>query len=83
MIVVRSYLGTPDTSFTDIVDAEHAPADPFYVDGAIELTIDDVEILDQGLWDLVDQLWAYICAMAQELVEKGYAPRIFLISRSS
>ncbi|WP_157738863.1 hypothetical protein [Labrenzia sp. VG12] len=40
--------------------------DPHYIDGAISLIIDGVELLGTELWDLVDQLWCYI---ANGLVE--------------
>ncbi len=38
-----------------------------YIAGAIELTIDDVCILDRSMWDMVGILWAYIVNGLEEL----------------
>nr|WP_175799877.1 hypothetical protein [Burkholderia anthina] len=34
--------------------------DPDYIEGAIELSVDGVVLLDRSMWDCVDQLWAYL-----------------------
>lgn len=34
--------------------------DPRYIEGAIELTVGSTLLLDTKMWDLVDQLWAYL-----------------------
>ncbi len=44
-----------------------------YTYGAIELTVDGVSVFTKTMWDLVDQLWAYIVRMVQELKEVGRA----------
>ena len=43
------------------VDEFCAPlADPEHIEGAIVLTINDVELITQEMWDYVDQLWEYL-----------------------
>jgi len=50
------------------VEQWHGPlAEPDYVDGAIELVVDGVAILDQGVWDLVDFLWEGIVEALEAL----------------
>ncbi len=48
-----------------------------YTYGAIELTVDGVSVFTKSMWDLVDQLWAYIVQMIQELRNTGMAKRRF------
>jgi hypothetical protein len=74
-IHVASYLytGQAQGEFLPIEQATRLYGDDdMYVEGAIELAIDKVVILDQELRDYVDQLWAYIVRMVQE-VESGKA----------
>jgi hypothetical protein len=77
MIEITSYLRTADGRFTRIGDVSNAPPSPRYVEGAIELTIDGVPILDTVMWDYVDQLWAYISDMVLSLGERGEASTYF------
>jgi hypothetical protein len=65
-VSIASYLGNPTKGFTLVTEAA-APRDPDYIDGAIDLSVHGVPILDRELWDYVDQLWAYICNMVEEL----------------
>ncbi|MFF0148781.1 hypothetical protein ATK36_0334 [Amycolatopsis sulphurea] len=66
MIEVRTLLRESDGTFTLLSDASVPGAsvpDSDYIEGAIELVINGVEICGQAQWDLVDQLWVYICTM--------------------
>jgi hypothetical protein len=77
VIKIRSYLRQPDSLFAPIEDVTETPSDPRHVEGAIQLSIDEVPILDNELWDDVDQLWAYIGNMVEELVRSGHASTLF------
>ncbi|GEB48683.1 hypothetical protein [Streptomyces cacaoi] len=66
MIDVVSYLRTETGQFIEISHASQSPPDPRHVEGAIDLTINGVQILDRELWDDVDHLWAYICNMVSD-----------------
>ncbi len=41
--------------------------DRLYIEGAIVLDCHGTKVLDERMWDLVDQLWAYLVAGAEEL----------------
>lgn len=77
MITVRSFLRLEDGTFQPIEEATTKPPDPEYIEGAIELTINGTEIIGKQQWDYVDQLWAYIANMVQELHAKGTASTYF------
>jgi hypothetical protein len=66
VIEVRTFLRNPDGTFGQLSESSAPPKDPWYVEGAIELVVDGVEVCGQAQWDLVDQLWAYICTMLEE-----------------
>ena len=34
--------------------------DSFYIEGALELTINGINLISIEMWDCVDQLWAYL-----------------------
>lgn len=53
------------------------PVDPDYIEGAIELNIDGIEIIGKHEWDYVDQLWAYISTMSKKLREEQRADTYF------
>ncbi|WP_345060934.1 hypothetical protein, partial [Streptomyces rameus] len=77
MIDVTSYLRTKSGSFVDVAEAGSPAADPSYVEGAIDMAINGVRILDQELWDYVDELWAYIGDMVLKLTNEGEASTYF------
>ncbi|MFG2607635.1 hypothetical protein ACGFT2_29445 [Streptomyces sp. NPDC048514] len=77
MIDITSYLRTKSGSFVKVAEAGSPPADPSYVEGAIDMTVNGVRILDQELWDYVDELWAYIGDMLQKLASEGEASTYF------
>ncbi|MFF1280848.1 hypothetical protein ACFVY4_08745 [Streptomyces sp. NPDC058299] len=77
MIEITSYLRTKSGSFIDVVEAGFPPADPSYVEGAIDMTINGVRVLDQELWDYVDELWSYVSDMVLKLADEDEASTCF------
>ena len=63
MITVSTYLRTPDGTFEPVESSTSAPADPAYIEGAVELTVDGTTVIGTAEWDYVDQLWAYLADM--------------------
>lgn len=59
MIVAKTYLKTGG-NFEEFYSSSRKIKNREYIEGAIELTINDVSIIDKSMWDLVDQLWAYL-----------------------
>ncbi len=51
--------------------------DTFYIDGYICINYNEQEILSERQWDLVDQLWAYLLNMVEELLDQKYAESSF------
>lgn len=82
MIEIISYLRTTDGQFVEVSETDTRPANHRYVEGAIDLVIDGVPILDVALWDYVDQLCAYISDMVIGLCERRRA-RLVKFSRRS
>ena len=77
MIQIKSYLREPGGEFTEVDAVDSPPLNHRYVEGAVELTIDGVPIIDTVMWDYVDQLWAYIGDMVLSLREQGQASTYF------
>lgn len=73
----QTYLRTSAGQFVLAREAEDAPADEQYVEGFIRLTVDGTDIIDQSMWDYVDQLSAYITDMMIELDREGQASTYF------
>ncbi|MEV5554697.1 hypothetical protein AB0L44_13660 [Nonomuraea wenchangensis] len=68
-VSVKSYLRQRDGDFIGVEDCVVPYGDSRYIEGAIELVIDEVLIIGLEDWDLVDQLWAYIVTMVKTLSE--------------
>ena len=66
MIELTTYVFA-DRSYQPIAAVHGSLADPDYIKGVIELSIDGQEIITRAEWDLVDQLWAYLVNGACEL----------------
>lgn len=77
MIEVTSYLRESDGQFTRVDAVASPPSNHRYVEGAVELKIDGIPIIDTVMWDYVDQLWAYIGDMVSSLREQGQASTYF------
>ena len=75
MIDLSTYVFA-DRNYQPIAAARGPLADPDYIKGVIELSIDGQEIITRAEWDLVDQLWAYLVNGAGELAaRRGFATR--------
>lgn len=59
MIFVQSYLKNKD-NFIVYDEFDSKVDDSDYIQGAIELKINGVEIINKSMFDYIDQLWAYI-----------------------
>jgi hypothetical protein len=56
-----------DDKFVPIEHFKGSLKDDFYIEGAMELMIDDAMISCVRYWDLIDQLWAYIVQGVEKL----------------
>lgn len=77
MITIRTFLRSKGGAFKQVEACEALPGDPDYIEGAVELSIDGVEILGRSEWDYVDQLWAYIANMIHALRAQDEASTYF------
>jgi hypothetical protein len=70
-ISIKSYLCNYDNSYILIEDVEDNEklADPKYIEGAIEIKINDKIVLPIEYWDDVDVLWHYIIHHLKEIDE--------------
>lgn len=59
MIQISTYLKIED-NFIKIDNYNGLLKNTFYIEGAIELSIYNIKIIDIGMWDCVDQLWSYL-----------------------
>ena len=59
MITVESYIKNKD-EFVPIEIYDNSIEDEDYIEGAIELKVNGVMLIDSSMWDYVDQLWAYL-----------------------
>lgn len=73
MFIVNSFLRTPNGEFVQVESCTNCPTDPDYVEGAIEIIVDGVEIVGRREWDYIDQLWSYIADMVEALRSHGTA----------
>lgn len=77
MIEIETFLKDTEGKFTSIDACQTPPPDPDYIEGAIRLSIDGLEIIGLEEWDYVDQLWCYIAEMSTKLRSSGYADTYF------
>lgn len=77
MIEIATYLRDAAGGFVNAEEASFSPPNPNHIEGAIHLRINGVDILDQSMWDDVDQLWCYIANMIDGLETTGYAHTYF------
>lgn len=66
-VEVRSYIQVGD-NFVPIGQFAGPLEDQYYVEGALELTIDGKMISNLRYFDLIDQLWAYIVQCLEKVV---------------
>ena len=58
MIEISTFLKVGN-DFIDIYNYEGDLDDDFYVEGALELSINNTKLIDKSMWDCIDQLWCY------------------------
>src|ERR1700751_209593 len=76
-IEVTTYLRSAAGEFVPAGEASVPPADKRHIEGFIRLTANHIDIIDQTMWDDVDQLWAYIADMISTLEKEGRASTYF------
>lgn len=59
MILVKTYIKSK-SGFVEFNHYKEEFEDLDYIEGAIELTINGVVLLNKDMWDYIDQLWSYI-----------------------
>ncbi len=67
MIKLESFLKI-DNIYINIQNFTGNIVDPYYIAGAIILTINEHEILTLKMWDYVDQLWSYIAEGVKDVI---------------
>lgn len=77
MIEIETFLRGADGEFVQVEACHAPPSDLGYIEGAIRLSVDGLEIIGTEEWDYVDQLWCYIAAMVGKTRTSGYAETYF------
>jgi len=70
MVEVESYLQKKD-SFIPIGSYQGGVKDSHYIEGAIRLKINGVEVIDLTMWDYVDMLWDLILNVVEQVDRTG------------
>lgn len=68
-ISVKTYIKCGD-NYTDFFDFTGPVKDVDYIDGAVELSINGVCLIDKSMYDYIDQLWSYL-AEGLSKINKG------------
>jgi len=58
MMTIKTYL-KKNNQFILIENFNFPLDDSFYIEGALELTINGIDLISIEMWDCIDQLWAY------------------------
>ncbi|WP_331752110.1 hypothetical protein [Streptomyces sp. NBC_00829] len=77
MVEIETFMKGVDGSFVQVEACHTPPPDLDYIEGAIRLSVDGLEIIGIEEWDYVDQLWCYIAEMVARLRSSGYAETYF------
>lgn len=77
MVEIETFLRGADGGFMQVEACRTPPPDLDYIEGAIRLSVDGLEIIGTEEWDYVDQLWCYITEMVTKLKSSGYAETYF------
>jgi hypothetical protein len=77
VVKIETFLKGADGGFVQVEDCRTPPPDLDYIEGAIRLSVDGLEIIGIEEWDYVDQLWCYIAEMVTRLRSSGYAETRF------
>lgn len=76
MVSVETYFGTPG-KFLAMADWRLPPSDPSYIEGAIVLRINGIQVLGLEEWDDVNWLWSYIINVLEDLDSRPEASTDF------
>ncbi|MET8138797.1 hypothetical protein ABZU32_00665 [Sphaerisporangium sp. NPDC005288] len=77
MVEVETFLKAVDGKFVRVEACRTPPPDSDYIEGAIRLSVDGLEVIGTEQWDYVDQLWCYIAEMVNKTQSSGYAETYF------
>ncbi|WP_330344046.1 hypothetical protein OHA09_07320 [Streptomyces longwoodensis] len=77
MVEIETFLKGVDGGFVRVEACRTPPPDLDYIEGAIRLSVDGLEIIGTEEWDYVDQLWCYIAEMVTKVQSSGYAETYF------
>lgn len=77
MIEISTYLRNSIGGFVAVDKIASYDGDSLYVEGALELTVNGVQLIDKSMWDYVDQLWAYLVQLVIEVRKAGRAEVLF------
>ncbi|MGP4052498.1 hypothetical protein [Streptomyces sp. 2A115] len=77
MLEIETFLKGADGGFVQVEACRTPPPDLDYIEGAIRLSVDGLEIIGTEEWDYVDQLWCYIAEMVTKVQSSGYAETYF------
>ncbi|MFI6601395.1 hypothetical protein ACIBHX_34540 [Nonomuraea sp. NPDC050536] len=77
MIEIDTFLKVPGGGFVQAEACRIPPSDLDYIEGAIRISIDGLEIIGLEEWDYVDQLWCYIAEMITRVRSTGYVETYF------
>ncbi|MEU8227945.1 hypothetical protein [Kribbella sp. NPDC048915] len=77
MVEIETFLKGADGGFVQVEACRIPPPDLDYIEGAIRLSVDGLEIIGTEEWDYVDQLWCYIAEMITKMQSSGYAETYF------
>ena len=70
MVKIKSYL-KKGSDFIELSNFDGEIDDPDYIEGAIELAINNELIISTEMWDYVDQLWSYIVSAILKMNKEG------------
>ncbi|WP_328898574.1 hypothetical protein OHR86_00150 [Streptomyces sp. NBC_00441] len=77
MVEIETFLKGANGGFVQVEACRTPPPDLDYIEGAIRLSVDGLEIIGTEEWDYVDQLWCYIAEMVTKMQSSGYAETYF------
>ncbi|MEU7432500.1 hypothetical protein AB0B07_16935 [Streptomyces sioyaensis] len=77
MVEIETFLKGADGGFMQVEACRTPPPDLDYIEGAIRLSVDGLEIIGTEEWDYIDQLWCYIAEMVTKIQSSGYAETHF------
>ncbi|QUX29437.1 hypothetical protein KGD83_02260 [Nocardiopsis akebiae] len=69
-VYINSFLRKEDGTLVSIQSWEGPIRDPEYLEGALELTVNEVPLITPSMWDYIDELWAYILNSLEELTSE-------------